>query len=486
MLNIELSTELNDQELENGWKSINWKKIEKFVKRLQGRIFLATENRNFKKVRNLQKLAQRSVYFHLFAIRQVTMVNKGKNTPGVDGFICITIRDKQILLSNLQSFDIKKYKPQPIKRVYIPKPNGGFRPLGIPTMFDRTVQTLYKLCLEPEFEQKFHRNSFGFRPGRSCQDAIELIKDRLKGKSELYVLDADLKGFFDNISHKLILKHFPPQYQLIIGKWLKAGIVEKGNLIHPKKGTPQGGVISPLLANLALNEFDYRYNSSNDLVMNDIRRNITTIRYADDYIVISKSKPILTKIHKNMQNYFHRIGLQFNESKTHIVSKSSGFDFLGFHFIQYPYSYLRIIPSIKSVKRVGRSIKDVIMKNKQAKTDALIYKINSITRGLAIYFRYCRSWKTFGDLDYITFRWIWKWCFRRHPKKSKNWVMKKYFSLQRGNKWRLTGKHWEKLYFMDIKRKNYYWKVGEKSPMNPKYRKLWESKPESNNSPQVS
>lgn len=485
MLNIELSTELNDQELENGWKSINWKKIEKFVKRLQGRIFLAAENRNFKKVRNLQKLAQRSYYFHLFAIKQVTMINKGKNTPGVDGFICISIRDRIYLLSKLKSFDRKIYKPHPIKRVYIPKPNGGFRPLGIPTMFDRTVQMLYKLSLEPEFEQKFHRNSFGFRPGRSCQDAIELIKDKLKGKLEVYILDADLKGFFDNIPHKLILKHFPPQYQLIIGKWLKAGIVEKGYLIHPKKGTPQGGVISPLLANLALNEFDHRYNSSNNLVVNDIRKNITTVRYADDFVVISKSKSILTRIYQDMQHYVQKIGLQFNEAKTHIVSKSMGFYFLGFHFIQYPYSYLRVIPSKKSVKRVGRSIKDVIMKNKQAKTDALIYNINSIIRGWAIYFRYCRSWKTFGDLDYLTFRWIWKWCFRRHPKKSKQWVMKKYFSLQRGNKWRFTGKYWEKLYFSDIKRLRYYWKVGDKSIMNPKYRELWESKPECNNTPQI-
>ena len=214
---IELSMELNDQELENRWKGINWKEIEKFVKKLQNRIFLDPENRNFKKVRNLQKLAQRSLYFRLFAIKQVTVVNKGRNTPGVDGFICKTIRDRVILLSQLQSFDRKKYKPSPINRVFIPKPKGGSRPLGIPTIFDRTVQMLYKLSLEPEFEQKFHRNSFGFRPGRSCQDVIELIKQRLKGKSEMYILEADLKGFFDNIPHKLILKNFPPLYQSLIG-----------------------------------------------------------------------------------------------------------------------------------------------------------------------------------------------------------------------------------------------------------------------------
>lgn len=485
MQRIELSMEQTDQELENGWKSINWKEIEKFVKRFQGRIFLATENRNFKKVRNLQKLAQRSLYFQLFAIKRVTMVNKGRNTSGVDGFICKTIRDRVILLFKLQSFDRKNYKPSPINRVVIPKPNGGFRPLGIPTVFDRIVQILYKLSLEPELEQKFHCNSFGFRPGRNCQDVVELIKDRLKGKSEVYILDADLKGFFDNIPHKLILKHFPPIYQSIIGKWLKAGIREKRYLIHPKKGTPQGGVISPLLANLALNEFDHLFNPSIGLRKNDIRRDITTIRYADDFVVISKSKPILSKIHKNMQLYFHKIGLQFNESKTHIVSRLSGFDFLGFHFVQYPNSFLRVIPSKKSIKRVGKAIKGVIMRNKQVKTDGLIYKINLITRGWSIYFRYCRSWKAFSYLDDIVFRWIWKWCVRRHPKKGKRWVMKNYFSLQRGNKWRLTGEYWEKLNFNDVKRLKYNWKIGGKSPMNPRYRKLWESKPECNNSPQV-
>ncbi|MHA1522663.1 MAG: group II intron reverse transcriptase/maturase [Promethearchaeota archaeon] len=485
MQRIELSMKLNDQELEKEWKSINWKMIEKFVKRLQGRIFLATENRDFKKVRNLQKLAQRSIYFHLFAIKQVTVVNKGRKTPGVDGFICTTIRDRVILLSKLQSFDKRNYKPFPIKRVYIPKPNGEFRPLGIPTIFDRIVQMLFKLCLEPEYEQKFHQNSFGFRPGRSCQDAIELVKDRLKGYPEVYILEADLKGFFDNIPHKLILKHFPPIYQLIIGKWLKAGIREKGYLIHPKKGTPQGGIISPLLANLALNDLDHRYNSSKSINLKDIRRKITTIRYADDFVVISKSKSILTRIHKDMQHYVQKIGLQFNEAKTHIVSRSSGFDFLGFHFIKYPHSYLRVIPSRKSIKRVGRSIKKVIMENKQVKTDGLIYKVNSITKGWAMYFRYCRSWKAFDHLDNTIFRWIWKWCVRRHPKKGKRWIMKNYFSLQKGNKWRLSGEYWEKLYFSDIKRKTYHWKVGNRSPMNPKYRKTWESKPECNNSPQI-
>ena len=477
--------ELSDQELEDIWNTINWKAVENFVKKLQRRIFLAAESRNYKKLRNLQKLARKSFYFHLYAIKQVTSVNKGKNTPGVDGFICITVRDRVKFLTLLKFFDIKKYKPHPIKRVYIPKPNGGTRPLGIPTIFDRIIQTVIKLVLEPEFEQIFHPNSFGFRPGRSCQDAIEIIREKLKGIGEVYILDADLKGFFDNIPHEAILKHFTPIYRSLIEKWLKSGIMERGYFKTPDKGTPQGGVIFPLLANIALNEFDHMFNSSKNLKPNDIRREITTLRFADDFVVISKSKTVLIKIYNYMKAYFQRLGLKFNESKTCIVNRSSGFDFLGFHFIQYPHSYLRVMPSRKSITRVCRNIKDIFMNNKQAKVDGIIYILNSIIRGWAIYFRFCSSWKTFKYLDKIIFRWVWNWCKRRHPRKSKEWIVKKYFTLQKGNKWRLTGKHWKKIYLCDIKRRQYKWRVGDMSPMNPRYQKLWISKPECNNSPQI-
>jgi len=485
MQRIELNMEQIDQDLEKQWKSINWKEIESFVKRLQGRIFLATERRNYKRVRNLQKLVLKSFYCHLYAIRQVTSINQGRNTPGVDGVTCFLIRDKICLLSTLKNFNPNKYKPSPIKRVYIPKPNGDLRPLGIPTILDRVVQLLYKLCLEPEFEQKFHMNSFGFRPGRSCQDAIELIKENLQGNKEIYILDADLSKFFDNIPHQIILRHFSPPYKEVIAKWLKAGIRDKGFLIKPQRGTPQGGIISPLLANVALNPFDYRYNSSPDLQENDIRRKIITIRYADDLVVISKSKSILERIHKDMSKYVQKIGLQFNEAKTHIRTRSMGFIFLGFRFIKYPHSYLKVIPSKKSIKRTGRNLKKLLMDNKQAKIDGLIYKMNSMIRGWANYFRFCSSWKAFNYLDNIMFHWIWKWCKRRHPRKGMRWIMQRYYSLEKGNKWRLKGEYWKKIYFQDVTRMKYKWKVGNKSSINPRYWKLWRSKPQCINNPQA-
>ena len=474
--NTELNIELTDQELEDEWKTINWNKVETYVNRIQGKIFLATKNNEHKKLKNLQKLARKSFYFHLFALKQITIVNQGKYTAGIDGKLC-ALRDRYALLNDLKNFQSNEYKPMPIKRVYIPKPNGGKRPLGIPTIFDRCVQMLYKLILEPEFEQKFHKNSFGFRPGRSTQDAVELIKSNLGGFREKYILDADLKRFFDNIEHSLILKHFQPRYQTVIRKWLKSKILENNTCRTPLKGTPQGGVISPLLANVVLNEFDNIFNPNPNLNLKDIRRKIITIRYADDYVVISDSKQILERIHSLMEKYFNKIGLEFNQSKTRIVERSKGFDFLGFHFIKYPHSYLKVTPSKSSLRKVKKSIKEIFVRNKQAKTDAIIYRLNQIIRGWTMYYRYCNAYNSFTLLDVITFRWEWKWCIRRHPKKGKRWVARKYFTWKVGNKWRLKGTYWKILHFVDTKRLKYCWKVGNMSPMNPELREIWDKKP---------
>jgi RNA-directed DNA polymerase len=468
--------ERTDQELENEWVTIDWKKIDTCVNRIQGKIFLATKNKENKKLKNLQKLARKSFYFHLFSLRQITTINQGKLTPGIDGKICVSIRDRYLILNTLKNFQQNEYKPMPIKRVFIPKTNGGKRPLGIPTIFDRCVQMLYKLILEPEFEQKFHRNSFGFRPGRSTQDAVELIKSNLGGYQEKYILDADLKGFFDNIEHSLILKHFQPRYQLVIRKWLKSKIVENNICRKPLKGTPQGGVISPLLANVALNEFDHIFNPNPTLNKKDIRRRMVTIRFADDFVVISDSRQILERIHCLMNEYFNKIGLQFNQSKTKIVERSKGFNFLGFHFIKYPRSYLKIFPSKSSLRKVKHNIKETFDRNMQAKTDAIIYRLNQIIRGWSMYYRYCNACYSFSGLDHLMFRWEWKWCMRRHPNKGRRWVASKYFTLESGNKWRLKGIHWKRIHFIDTKRGKYTWKVGSMSPMNPEIRDIWSKK----------
>jgi len=483
---MELSMERTDQELEDEWRTINWKEVGRYVDRLQGKIFLATKNREFKKLKNLQTLARKSFYFHLFSIKQITIINKGKYTPGIDGKICVSIKDRYTLLRNLKDFIPKTYKPKPIRRVNIPKPNGEVRPLGIPTIFDRCVQMLYKLILEPEFESKFHANSFGFRPGRCSQDAVELIKKNLVKGYQKFILDADIKGFFDNIEHDLILKHFQPRYQKVIKKWLEAKIIKNNRCFKPTRGTPQGGVISPLLANIALNEFDFRYNARKGLNKGDIRWHIITIRYADDFVVISQSKPILERIKKDMERYLSKIGLRFNQTKTRIIERCEGFNFLGFTFIKYPHSYLKVIPSRESQKKVKSSIKSLLSTFQQAKTDAIIYRLNLIIRGWAMYYRYCNAICMFTTLDSIVLRWVWTWCRRRHPKKGKRWVADKYFKLKLPKRWVIKGEKRLKIAFGDISRKKYNWAVADMSPMNPKWKDLWKSKPEVNESCQVS
>jgi len=482
IINTEPNIERTDYDLENEWKSINWKDIKRNVDRIQGKIFLATKNKEWKKLKNLQKLAIKSFHFHLFAVKQITIVNQGKYTAGIDGELCGSIRDRYELLYQLKNFNLKDYKPSPIKRVYIPKPNGEKRPLGIPTIFDRCVQMLYKMILEPEFEQKFHKNSFGFRPGRCSQDAVELIKRNLQGYQEKYILDADIRGFFDNIDHDMLLKKFQPRFQNIIGKWLKAKIVENNTNRIPTKGTPQGGVISPLLANVVLNDFDHLFNSNPSLNLKDIRRKITTIRYADDYVVISSSKQVLERIYAIMDEYFKKIGLDFNKSKTRIIKRSEGFNFLGFNFVKYPHSYLKITPSKSSLKKVKKNIKESLVRNGQTKTDAVIYRLNQITRGFGNYYRFCNSTYSFSTLDNIILRWEWNWCKRRHPNKNRWWIADKYFTLESKYRWRLKGEIWKKVQFLDIIRSKYKWEVGSRSPMDATSSSWWEQKPLMNNS----
>ncbi|UYP48205.1 hypothetical protein NEF87_004490 [Candidatus Lokiarchaeum ossiferum] len=455
------------------WSKIDWISVCSYVERLQDRIYIATEKKEFRTVKNLQKLAIRSHYVKLYAIRNVTQLNSGRKTPGIDGITCLNNKERESLYEIVKTFSyssIKSYHPKPVKRIEIPKANGKLRPIGIPTVFDRVIQMLVKIALEPEFEQKFHQNSFGFRPGRCCQDAVEVINYTIRyGKGE-YILNADITGCFDNIAHSTLLSELHV-FKPLVKKWLKAGVLINNRKYGTEKGTPQGGIISPLLTNIALNRLDYLFNRK--ISYRGKEYQTTLVRYADDIVILSTSKNFLVRIKDVLAKTLLRQGLTLNTNKTVLIHKSEGFKFLGFHFIQHPYKTLWIQPEKASVQRMLHKLKVLLDSHKQIKSDALIYALNKRILGWARYYQYCRINGIFNRMDSIVFRWIWKWCTRRHPRKPRKWLRQRYFKAVNSLNWVFSGDIWSLSYFVDVKRKKYRWRVGKESYLNPRERKLW-------------
>jgi RNA-directed DNA polymerase len=226
------------------WHQIDWRKAERTVQNLRFRIFRATQEQRWKQVRNLTKLLLRSYANMLVSVRRITQVNRGKDTPGIDGELATTPDERATLVDTLRHY--QPWKAAPVRRVYIPKANGKQRPLGIPTLRDRVMQMVVKNALEPRFEAAFEAQSYGFRPGRCCQDAIEEVYGALNNSAvgqNHYILDADIQGAFNHISQDFILHRIGPlPGRELIKQWLKAGYWEHGTLHHTTEGTPQGGV----------------------------------------------------------------------------------------------------------------------------------------------------------------------------------------------------------------------------------------------------
>jgi RNA-directed DNA polymerase len=468
----------NGRELER-WSDINWTTVEGNVRHLQGRIFRATIDGDLARVKNLQKLLVRSMSAKLKAIRQVTQENGGKHTPGIDGMVCDTPKARLVLLKS--GLSLKDYQPKPVRRVYIPKANGKKRPLGVPTVKDRVMQAIVKMALEPEWERRFEANSYGFRPGRSCHDAIEAIHTTLNRKGcAQWVLDADISGCFDNIDHDALLKRLPV-FTTTIRRWLKAGVVELGNQKDTTAGTPQGGIISPLLANIALDGLERQFGCerpNGKLVSPALRRGknhgLNLIRYADDFVVTAPSREVLEDyVIPTVQAFLAQRGLTLSEAKTRIVHVDEGFTFLGFEIRRFG-GVLLTKPQKEKVRDHLRAIKTYLAGHKQTPVATVIKELTPVIRGWACYYRHCAAKETFSKATHWVWAMTWTWAKRRHPNKSSKWIKARYF-LDDGY-WTLSDGT-AKLYRHSATRITRFTKViGRSSPMNPTQKVDWEER----------
>jgi RNA-directed DNA polymerase len=404
------------------WNSINWKEARRQVRRLQMRIAKAVKEDRWNKVAALQHLLTHSFYAKLLAVKRVTS-NKGKNTPGVDGVLWKGARAKWQAACSLRR---RGYRPQPLRRIYIRKKNGKLRPLSIPTMTDKSHQALHKLALAPVAETKADRNSYGFREGRSCADAIQAAFNALsKPNSATWILEADISGCYDNISKKWILENIPMD-KVVLRKWLDAGYVENGITYPTRKGVPQGSIISPTLANMTLDGLEEVIRSAVPR-----RSRVNFIRYADDFVSTGKSKRLLEeKVLPAVRVFLAERGLALSEEKTVITHIKDGFTFLGQTFCKHG-RVLHITPSKEGVLALRRKVGVLINEHVSSPMPILIKKLNDTLRGWANYHRHVVSSEAFSRVDHYVFERLWRMVRKRHPKKSKRWLYRKY--------WKATG-----------------------------------------------
>ena len=411
------------------WHAIDWQKAHTTVRRLQIRIVKATQVKDWRKVANLQRLLTHSFSAKVLAVKRV-VENKGRETPGIDGQIWDTPQAKTEAISQLQN---KGYKPLPLRRIHISKGKGrGSRKLGIPAMTDRAMQAIHLFALEPVAETLASPNSYGFRPERSCADAIaQCFTSLAKKSSGQWVMEADIKSCFDTINHPWLESNIPIDTR-ILSKWLKAGYIQNDTFHQNKEGTPQGSPISPCLANLTLDGLE---TALKDRFPRHHKKKVNMIRYADDFIITGSSKEVLEKEVKPLvENFLRERGLQLSEEKTRLTHIEEGFDFLGQNIKKYNGKLL-IKPSKKSQKELLQKVRWHLKDLRGSTQELLISKLNQVIRGWANYHRHVVSYQVFDGLDNVIWQMVYRWAVRRHPNKSKDWINRRYFRTIRGRKW---------------------------------------------------